>query len=142
MNKIKTDDNDSKTGNELGLDEEKEIKERIEVESILKLEPAERTSRNITTILRFFKNNAYFEKQKEIHGEKIIQFLIRKMRFKASEKNEMVFHFGDIGELFYIIMDGEVIIKVPSPAIIEGEKAAAKAFLLEYLVEQFEIVHW
>ena len=53
----------------------------MEVENILKLDPQERTSRNITTIQRFFENNAYFKKQKEIHGEKIIQFLIRKMRF-------------------------------------------------------------
>lgn len=45
------------------------------------------------------------------------------MHLKMQEfaKGETVFHFGDRGQLFYIIIDGEIEIRTPSPVELENE---------------------
>ena len=68
--------------------------------------------------------------------------MYRKLRYRTYEANETVFEYGDVGELFYIIMEGEVIIKVPSPGMLEGERATAENFLLHYLICDFDSVNW
>jgi len=49
-----------KFGSQTIQTEEEEEDEREEVERILQLEPKDRTSRNITTLTRFFEGNRFF----------------------------------------------------------------------------------
>ena len=48
--------------------------------------------------------------------------LYRNVSYLEVENCKTVFNYGDQGELFYIILEGEVIIKVPMPTIIEKPK--------------------
>ena len=43
--------------------------------------------------------------------------------------------------MFYIIMEGEVIVKTPAPELIEDEHATPEGFLI-YLIEYFEEIYW
>lgn len=52
-----------------------------------------------------------------------------------------MFDYGDVGELFYIIIEGEVIIKVPSPHVLEDDFFSPEG-LLVFLVEYFRDIIW
>ena len=97
------------------------LPKREEVEKILQMEPKDRTKRNIDLLRVYFKQNRFFRQQAEIYDEKTIQYLFRNLRFMEFKPKVPVFHYGDQGELFYIIMEGEVVIKTPAPDVIEDD---------------------
>jgi hypothetical protein len=43
--------------------------------------------------------------------------LVRAIRFEAKQEFENVFEHGDHGELFYIILQGIVLVRIPNPTI-------------------------
>lgn len=53
----------------------------------------------------------------------------------------MVFSFGDSGSTFYIVLAGEVEIRVPTPVELEGNSASPEG-LLVFLITYFEIIYW
>ena len=68
-------------------------------------------------------------------------YLYRNMRFKEIEGGYKVFDYGDKGDLFYIIMEGEVIIKTPAMDVLEDEQATPEGLLI-YIVEYFQELQW
>ena len=113
----------------------------MEVDRILRLDPKDRTMRNIKTLGHFFEGNRFFKQQKQLFEEKTIQYLLRNLRFSEYRSGEKVFDYGDEGELFYIIMEGEVIIKTPAQDYLEGEQASPEGLLI-FLIEYFNVVQW
>lgn len=111
------------------------------MESILKQEPSERFSNELSQLNRYFKNNLFFRQQANLFEEKTIQYLFQHMRYAEYAPEDYVFHYGEEGNLFYIIMEGEVIIKTPAPENIEGEQATPEGFLI-YLIEYFDEIQW
>ena len=63
------------------------------------------------------------------------------MRLIEHQPFECVFHYGDEGELFYIIIEGEVIIKTPSPDVLEDEQCTPEGFLI-FCIEYFNEIVW
>lgn len=122
-------------------DSEADIEDRKEVERILRLEPEDRSTRDINFLFRFFESNLYFRKQAEMYEEKTILFLLKKMRFVEYEAGQTIFEYGDFGELFYVIIDGSVVVKTPSQVTLEGDQATAAGFVI-YLLENFQDIHW
>ena len=47
--------------------------------------------------------------------------MFQNLRYTELDAFENVFDYGDDGELFYIIMEGEVKIKIPAPDELEEE---------------------
>ena len=68
-----------------------------EVERILKLDPKERTPRNIKILKHFFLNCKYVMEQCKIFEEKTVQYLFRYMRFAKLNDGETVFKYGEEG---------------------------------------------
>jgi len=52
-----------------------------------------------------------------------------------------VFEYGDEGQLFYIVMEGEVEVRIPLQVVLEGEDATPVGFY-NYLVKNFNDIHW
>ena len=46
-----------------------------------------------------------------------------------------------MGELFYVIMEGNVVVKTPSMVTLEGEQATPQGLLI-YILENFREIHW
>ena len=63
------------------------------------------------------------------------------MRFCQHEAGSLVFKYGDEGDLFYIILDGEVAVIVPGPHTLVGYETTRLGFL-NWVVENFDSVHW
>ena len=67
--------------------------------------------------------------------------LYRKVQYLELYKDETVCQYGDPGDLFYIILKGEVIVKTPSPDIIEGSQLSPIGFLI-YVNQYFRDIQW
>ena len=63
------------------------------------------------------------------------------MRFVELQAGETVFEYGDVGELFYVIIEGTVAIQTPSYITLEDEQVTAQGFLI-YILEHFRDIKW
>ena len=52
-----------------------------------------------------------------------------------------MFHYGDRGSLFYIIIEGEVEIRTPSPVELDNDSATAEGILV-FIVTYFDDIYW
>ena len=57
------------------------------------------------------------------------------------KKDDVLFKFGDKGEIFYVILDGEVEIIVPEPIELVGSDASPVG-ILNFVVNYFEDIFW
>lgn len=67
--------------------------------------------------------------------------MFQNLRYTELDAFENVFDYGDDGELFYIIMEGEVKIKIPAPDELEEEQCTPEGVLI-FVVEYFGDIHW
>lgn len=67
--------------------------------------------------------------------------MYRNLRFLHIPAKTTIFNYGDIGDLFYIIMEGEVIIKTPSPVDLEGSHAEPLGFIA-FLLGYYKDIQW
>ena len=70
-----------------------------------------------------------------------MHYLLRNMNFVEIEAANPVFKYGDEGDLFYIIIDGEVAVAVPGPYTLDGQNATQMGFL-SWTLENFDDIHW
>lgn len=54
-----------------------------------------------------------------VKGEDTYRFAFQIMKHKFIEKDQIVFNYNDAGDLFYIVLQGKVSIKVPKTEVIE-----------------------
>lgn len=52
-----------------------------------------------------------------------------------------LFHYGEPGTTFYILMEGEVEIRVPTPVEISGATNCPEG-LIVFLINYFDIIFW
>lgn len=81
----------------------------------MKLPPEERSNRNIAKLASFFENNKFLREKKQTLDKESMQYLYRNMEFLQLKKGQKVFNYGDVGDLFYIVISGEISIKTPFP---------------------------
>ena len=82
--------------------------------SILHKEPEDRTKADIAILSKYFKENSIFEKLRLDPDDKILkEQLFLSMRYEKLSKDEYVFKYGDLGDIFYIIMTGKVSVAIP-----------------------------
>ena len=106
----------------LSNDSSADIEDEVtKVENILKLDPEQRMKKDLTRLTDYFQNNKFFREQSQNFEKATIQFMYRNMHFLELQKGQEVFKYGDVGELFYIVMDGEISIKTPFPEELEAE---------------------
>ena len=67
--------------------------------------------------------------------------MFQNLRYAEFEAESNVFDYGDEGELFYIIMEGEVKIKIPAPDILEDDQCSPEGFLI-FLIEYWSDIYW
>ena len=70
-----------------------------------------------------------------------MQYLYRNMEFLHLDEGRKVFNYGEVGELFYIIMNGEISIKTPFPEELEEDQSTPIA-LLTYFLTFFKDIDW
>lgn len=73
---------------------------------------------NILKGIKFFKDN-------KIEGEDLL-IIEQGLIFEQMEKDEFVFHYGTLGDKFYIILEGSVKILRPVKTKATGDNAQRK----------------
>lgn len=64
-------------------------------------------------IANFFNELKFFKGLIENEGQNIANLLYNKLTYQFLPKGKTVFSFGELGTSFYVIIDGEVGVKVP-----------------------------
>ena len=59
----------------------------------------------------------------------------------AHKAGETVFHYGDQGDLFYIILDGKVEVRIVAPVELDGEDTTPCG-LMSFLANFFQDIYW
>ena len=104
-------------------------------------EPKERTRADVELLAQTFALNKFFSQKRHELEEKTINYLYRNLRLMKSPAKEIVVNYGDHGDLFYIIFEGEVIVRVPHPFTLENEQFTPIGLLM-ILIEHFKDVIW
>lgn len=55
-----------------------------------------------------------FFKSKQIEGNDILQ-VCQEIKYEYMSQGDYVFKFGDTGDKFYVILKGEVSVRIPDP---------------------------
>jgi CRP-like cAMP-binding protein len=92
------------------------IKESLfkEAQRLLRLSPDARTAKDIDTLMEataevgFFKQMSHEHLTDEVHRE-----CVRCMVVKVYEASSYIFHYGDPGDCFYIVLRGKISIQMP-----------------------------
>ena len=87
----------------------------LEISSILSIPPHLREMNHIENLLDLTKNVHFFQRlSAEQESTEMHQQCCQRMLLETHEKNNILFHFGDKGDKFYIILKGSVSVKIPS----------------------------
>lgn len=73
-----------------------------------------RTEREMQKIMPVLRENKFF-KSKNITGSDLLQVCLE-LQYEFLRRGEFVFKAGDYGEKFYVILEGEVAVKIMDPA--------------------------
>lgn len=90
----------------------------------------------------FFETNRFFKEHKKKTEYKTMNYLYRNLTFSQCDKGDSVFKYGEMGKLFYIILEGEVIVKTPGPHLLEGDQEVNANSVLLYLIKYFRDIDW
>ena len=63
------------------------------------------------------------------------------MGYLELEAGETVFNYGDVGDLFYIVISGEISVKTPFPEVLEDDTAQPYPVLI-YFLNFFQDIDW
>ena len=111
------------------------------IDRILRKDPKNRTENDIELLAKNFATNNFFQEKKKILDSKTINYLYRNLRLVEYEGKETVFNYGDKGDFYYILLTGEVVVKTPSPFVLQDSQFTPIA-LLTFLINFFEDVMW
>jgi CRP-like cAMP-binding protein len=89
--------------------------------------------------MHYLRSNTFLKDQMAKNDAQSLQDLFQALKYEDCPKGETVFKYGEAGVLFYVILSGEVEIKVPQPYDIT-EKTPAE--LLICLVTHYESICW
>ena len=63
---------------------------------------------------KYFKDNDFFSKLKLGNDDAALkEKLFLKMKYGIFKRNEYIFKYGDVGDIFYILIEGRVAIQLP-----------------------------
>ena len=82
-------------------------------------------------MLPIIKEIAFF-KNKNIHGQDLVQ-ICQEMKHEFYREGEAVFKQGEYGDKFYIILRGEVSVKIPDPKLKGQPLPKMQGILLQKL---------
>lgn len=82
---------------------------------LLKLDPTERTEDDVEDLVIWIQNMESTKKTFGTLPDDIIHQVMRQARCSTINEGEFVFEQGDVGSLFYVILEGKVHVYVRSP---------------------------
>ena len=70
-----------------------------------------------------------------------MHYLYRNLRLSKHKANQNICTYGEKGDLYFIILEGQVLVKTPSEHRLQGESFSALCFLV-FLIEYCNDILW
>lgn len=88
-------------------------------------------------------SNAFIAQEaKKLKGDlETLNLLFQSLKYEGTPKDSVVFKYGDSGSTFYILLAGEVEIRVPTTVELQGNSATPEG-LLVFLITYHDIIYW
>ena len=81
---------------------------------ILRMNPELRTKRNIETLSKYFDTlEFFFQNISKEYGQDMCMHIYQELHLQEAKQGEHIFHYNDIGETFYILLEGTLMLRVP-----------------------------
>lgn len=93
----------------------------MQIQNVLSKARARRNEKDLELLRVGLMNHNFFQKMKRQIHQELYMKLFEEIEFEEFEQFETIFEFGDKGDKFFIILDGEVFILIPKNQLI-GEK--------------------
>jgi len=97
-----------------------DISHFIAIEQILKVPPLHRTTKQIKQLSQFLAGLSFFKTFIVPVGDDILLKASEYVEHEFFREEDYIVHFGDGGDKFYIILDGEVRVMIPNGGGEEG----------------------
>lgn len=97
-----------------------DISHFVTIEQILKVPPLYRTVKQVKQLSQFLAGLSFFKTFIVPVGDDILLKASEYVEHEFFVKEEYIVHFGDAGDKFYIILDGEVRVLIPNGGGEEG----------------------
>jgi len=108
-----------------------------EVAEILSLEGNNRSSRDLRLLCEYFKDNHFIAEQAAKIDDKSMQYMYKTFCLRECVAQEAVINYGDRGSLFYILIHGEVEIRVPNQVELQIKGEDFIVFCLRFFNDIF-----
>eukprot|EP00347_Sterkiella_histriomuscorum_P011137 403373617 len=105
---------------------------------ILKKPPEQRQKKEIFKLEDYFVNNLFFKNLVKDTDKETTYHCYKIMNYQIFQPGETIFYYGDIGSLFYIILRGEVAVKIPTALDLEISPDDLFIFCIQY----YDDIEW
>ena len=111
------------------------------IKNILTMDPKERRKGTIKKLSKQFKQNKFLAEMEQTADADSMFQLYQKLGYTAHRAGEAVFHYGDKGDLFYIILEGKVEVRTVSPVELDGESTTPEG-LITFIISYWKDIYW
>lgn len=83
------------------------------IETLLKISPEMRSKENVAVLARYFSSLDFFINVQKEHGQEMCNEVYQKLRIRYARRGEDIFHVNDIGDRFYVVLEGMLSVRIP-----------------------------
>ena len=111
------------------------------VKTVLQKEAQDRTYKEVKRLNSFLLSIEFIQEQTKLLDSDTMQQMLSALKYEDCHKGHALFEYGDIGVTFYIIIAGEVEIRVPTQVELEGGQATPEGLVI-FLVTYYDSICW
>lgn len=99
-----------------------------ELGNILQIDPDQRDHKAVLEIVEKLQYIAFFEKLKVSHGNEAVKECCARLKYRLYEPNQNIITYRDLGQEFFIILEGSAKIYIPVEFKMDGTKEMVKEY--------------
>ena len=84
-----------------------------DIKRILKISSELRTKRNTEMLSKYFDTLEFFKNINKEYGQEMCMHIYQELHLQEAKQGEHIFHYNDVGETFYILLEGTLMLRIP-----------------------------
>ena len=102
------------------------------MQQVLKKPTNFRKKRELASLKDYFKDHELFKDIEKHNEEATVMSIFKSMKMEVKKAGIIVFRYGNLGDLFYLILTGSVGVKVPSKIVLNFKDFQFWQYLIKH----------